>query len=98
MAIFTTCVKKRILAKFSLLGGGRVGEQFQCTFTLNPAFQASAARGTWRYECSGAGGVMVGWTSLSIDGKTVIELCYVRLSGGVDIAFSITESRKKNSK
>ena len=36
----------------------------------------------WRYECSGAGGVMVGWTSLSIDGKTVIELCYVRLSGG----------------
>ena len=49
----------------------------------------------WRYECSGAGGVMVGWTSLSIDGKTVIELCYARLSGGVDIAFSITESRKK---
>lgn len=38
---------------------------------------------------------MVGWTSLSIDGKTVIELCYARLSGVVDIVFSITESRKK---
>lgn len=33
---------------------------------------------------------MVGWTSLSIDGKTVIELCYARLSGVVDIVFSIT--------
>lgn len=38
---------------------------------------------------------MVGWTSLSIDGKTVIELCYARMSGVVAIAFSITENRKK---
>lgn len=39
---------------------------------------------------------MVGWASLSIDGKTVIELCYARMSGIVAIAFSITENRKKS--